>query len=91
MDPGEYVVSETVAAPAAETVQVDITPVRLTYLRVRVDGSTEPIFDDWLDPSHPPLSFHGKHVTMRVLDRGAVQITKNGAALATGDADITFE
>ncbi len=71
--------------------EVGITPVRVTYIRVTVDGSTQSVFDGWLDPSHPPLSIHGQHVTMSVLDRGAVQITKNGAPLAANDADITFE
>jgi cytoskeletal protein RodZ len=71
--------------------RVQVTPVRLTYVRVKLDNSPQPVFDDWLDPSHPPLSFTGRHVTMQVLDRGAVQITKNGAALASGDVDITFE
>ena len=72
-------------------VRVQVTPVRLTYLRVQVDDNPQPVFDDWLDPTHPPLSFNGRHLTVQVLDRGAVQITKNGAALAAGDADITFE
>ena len=76
---------------AMEPNEVGITPVRLTYIQVTVDGSAQPAFDDWLDPSHSPLSFRGRHVTMRVLDRGAVQITKNGAVLAAEDADITFE
>jgi len=71
--------------------QVEITPVRQTYLRVRVDGSTQAAFDDWFDPSHAPLSFRAHHVTIRVLDRGAVQIKKNGAALTAEDADIAFE
>ena len=71
--------------------EVQITPIRLTYLRVKVDGGTPPAFDDWLDPSHPPLNFRGRHVTLRVVDRGAVEIKKNGAVLAAGDADITFE
>jgi cytoskeletal protein RodZ len=71
--------------------QVEITPVRQTYLRVHVDGNAQAAFDDWFDSSHAPLSFRGRHFTIRVLDRGAVQIKKNGAALAAGDADITFE
>ncbi|MGH8092777.1 MAG: helix-turn-helix domain-containing protein [Chthoniobacterales bacterium] len=86
---------EDLASPPNEAAtavnQVEITPVRLTYVRVRIEGRAEPVFDDWLDPSHPPLSFRGRHIVMRVLDRGAVQITKNGAALAPGDEDITFE
>ncbi|HEY1582023.1 MAG TPA: helix-turn-helix domain-containing protein [Chthoniobacterales bacterium] len=70
---------------------VQITPLQLTYLRVLVDDNPQPVFDDWLDSSHPPLSFRGHHLRMKVLDRGAVKITKNGAALASGDADVTFE
>ena len=76
---------------ATGTNQVEVVPVRLTYVRVEVDGALQPFFDGWLDPSHAPLTIHGRHVTMRVLDRSAVQITKNGTALATNDADITFE
>ena len=71
--------------------RVQITPMRKTYLRVKVDNQSQPAFDGWLDPSDPPLSFRGQRVTIKVLERGAVQITKNGAALATGDADIKFE
>jgi len=71
--------------------RVQITPIRKTYLRVTVDGQSQPAFDGWLDPSDPPLSFRGQRVRVKVLERGAVQITKNGAALATGDADIKFE
>jgi cytoskeletal protein RodZ len=73
------------------TYRVEIKPVRKTYLRVTVDENLKPAFDGWLDPSDPPLSFQGQHVTVKVLERGAVQITKNGAALATGDADVTIE
>src|SRR5450432_4131942 len=69
------------------TNRVQVTPVRKTYLRVTVDRNPEPAFDGWLDPSDPPLSFRGRHVRVKVLERGAVQITKNGAALVTGDAD----
>lgn len=73
------------------TNRVQITPMRKTYLRVTVDDQAQPAFDGWLDPSDPPLSFRGQRVTIKVLERGAVQITKNGAALATGDADVKFE
>ena len=71
--------------------RVQITPLRKTYLRVTLDDQPQPAFDGWLDPSDPPLSFRGQHVTLKVLERGAVQITKNGAALATGDAEVKFE
>jgi hypothetical protein len=70
---------------------VQVTPLRKTFLRVTVDDQNVPAFNGWLDPADPPLSFRGRHVTVKVLERGAVQITKNGAALATGDTDVTFE
>lgn len=78
-------------SPQTNLNEVQIVPVRLTYLRVKVDGGTPPAFDDWLEPSHPPLSFRGHRVMLRIVDRGAVEIKKNGAVLAAGDADITFE
>jgi cytoskeleton protein RodZ len=71
--------------------RVQITPMRKTFLRVSVDGASEPAFNGWLDPADPPLTFRGRHITVKVLERGAVQITKNGAALAADDIDVTFE
>jgi len=87
--PEEVVTPRTVPSPSVNRVQ--ITPIRKTYVRVTVDNSPQPVFDGWLDPSDPPLSFRGKRVTLKVLERGAVQITKNGAALAPGDDDVKFE
>jgi cytoskeletal protein RodZ len=77
------------APPPPNSIQV--TPRELTYVRIVVDGSSQPLFDDWLDPSHQPLSFRAHQVRLKVLDRNAVQITKNGAALPEGDADVIFE
>ena len=54
-------------------------------------AQSEPAFNGWLDPADPPLTFRGRHLTVKVLERGAVQITKNGAALAADDTDVTFE
>ncbi|MBA2435938.1 MAG: helix-turn-helix domain-containing protein [Verrucomicrobiota bacterium] len=85
----EDMVSPEVTTPPAHRVQ--ITPMRKTFLRVTIAGQDEPAFNGWLDPADPPVSFRGSHVTIKVLERGAVQITKNGAALAAGDPDVTFE
>jgi hypothetical protein len=71
--------------------RVQITPMRKTFLRVTVDGESAPAFNGWLDPADPPLTFRGRHLTVKVLERGAVQITKNGAALAADDTDVIFE
>jgi cytoskeleton protein RodZ len=87
--PEDFVAPNVPTPPLANRVQ--ITATGKTFLRVTVDGQPEPAFNGWLDPSDPPLSFRGRHVTVKVLERSAVQITKNGAALAAGDADVTFE
>ncbi len=71
--------------------RVQVTPMRKTFLRVTIAGENEPAFNGWLDPADAPLSFRGQRVTIKVLERGAVQITKNGAALTAGDPDVTFE
>jgi cytoskeletal protein RodZ len=87
--PEDFASPNVPTPPLANRVQ--ITPMRKTFLRVTVDNQSEPAFNGWLDPSDPPLSLRGRHVTVKVLERGAVQITKNGAALPAGDADVTFE
>lgn len=86
----EDMVSPNVPTPPPVN-RLQITPMRKTFLRVTVADQTEPVFNGWLDPADPPVSFRGQHVTIKVLERGAVQITKNGASLAAGDPDVTFE
>ncbi len=89
VNPADAVAPQAPAPPPVNRVQ--ITPMRKTFLRVTVAGENEPVFNGWFDPADAPLSFRGAHVTVKVLERGAVQITKNGAALAAGDPDVTFE
>ncbi len=89
VNPADAVAPEAPTPPPANRVQV--TPMRKTFLRVTIEGEIEPAFNGWLDPADPPLSFRGSQVTIKVLERGAVQITKNGAALAVGDPDVIFE
>ncbi|MBA3650694.1 MAG: helix-turn-helix domain-containing protein [Chthoniobacterales bacterium] len=86
----EDLASPNVSAPPLAN-RVQITPMRKTFLRVSVDEQSEPAFNGWLDPADPPLTFRGQHLRVKVLERGAVQITKNGAALPADDTDVTFE
>jgi hypothetical protein len=37
------------------------------------------------------VEFRGQHIAVRVLDRDAVQIRKNGKLVAENDADVTIE
>ena len=77
-------------AESGEQNRVAIRPLKRTYVKVTVgDKSGSPAFERWVSPSDGPVEFRGKHVSIRVLDPDAVQITKNGKALEDGDEDVT--
>ena len=70
--------------------RIAIRPLKRTYVRVTVgDENGKPAFERWVSPTDGPVEFRGKHVSIRVLDREAVAITKNGKALEEGDQDVT--
>ena len=72
--------------------RIEIRPLKKTYLRVIVDnGSSKPPFERWVSPGDGAVRFSGKHITVKVLDREAVEIKKNGQPLPDGDTDITVE
>jgi cytoskeletal protein RodZ len=78
------------SAEAGEQNRVAIRPLKRTYVKVTVgDKSGSPAFERWVSPADGPVEFRGKHVSIRVLDPDAVQITKNGKALEDGDEDVT--
>jgi cytoskeletal protein RodZ len=74
---------------SGEQNQVAIRPLKRTYVRVTVGDGGKPAFERWVSPGDGPVEFHGKHVSIRVLDREAVAITKNGQALEENDQDVT--
>jgi hypothetical protein len=59
-----------------------------TYIKVTVDNKN-PAVERWISPADGTVEFHGQHISVRVLDRDAVQITKNGEALEDDDDDVT--
>jgi cytoskeleton protein RodZ len=85
----------TAASPAGEAAganRVDIRPLKKTYLKVVVDNGTEqPAFERWVSPSDGTVEFRGQHIAVRVLDRDAIQIKKNGKVLTEEDEDVTVE
>jgi len=86
--------SDVGASPATSTGQnfVAIRPLKRTYIKVIVDNeSANPALERWISPADGTVEFRGKHVAVRVLDRDAVQIKKNGKTLEEGDDDVTVE
>jgi len=72
--------------------RVAIKPLRKTYIKVVVDNDVaNPPFERWISPSDGVVEFRGQHIAVRVLDREAIQIRKNGKSLAEGDTDVTIE
>ncbi|HME87645.1 MAG TPA: helix-turn-helix domain-containing protein [Chthoniobacterales bacterium] len=72
--------------------QVAIKPLKKTYIKVVVDNeSLQPAFERWISPSDGTVEFRGQKIAVRVLDRDAIQIKKNGKAIASGDEDVTVE
>jgi hypothetical protein len=70
--------------------RVAIRSLKRTYVKVTVgDKGGSPAFERWVSPADGPVEFHGKHVSIRVLDPDAIQITKNGKALEDNDQDVT--
>ena len=72
--------------------RVDIKPLRKTYVQVTIDDdATQPAFERWISPSDGVVEFRGRRISVRVLDREAVQIRKNGKIVSNGDADLRIE
>ena len=71
---------------------IAIKPLKKTYIKVVVDNeSLQPAFERWISPSDGPVEFRGQKISVRVLDRDAIQIKKNGKPVAGGDEDVTVE
>jgi hypothetical protein len=70
--------------------RIDIRPLRRTYVQVTVDDDpSAPAFERWLSPSDGAVEFRGHRFNVRVLDREAVQIRKNGRIVSGNDSDVT--
>jgi len=77
------------SAQPSEQNRVAIRPLKRTYVKVTLGDDGKPAFERWVSPADGPVEFHGKHVSIRVLDPEAVAITKNGQALQQNDQDVT--
>ena len=72
--------------------RVAIRSLKRTYVKVTVDNGKEtPAFERWISPADGTVEFRGQHISVRVLDRDAVQIKKNGKALEEDDKDVTID
>jgi hypothetical protein len=78
--------------PPATGNRIEIRPLKKTYVKVTVDNyDLKPAVDRWISPGDGPVQIRGQHVSVKVLDRAAVEIRKNGKPVSDGDADVTIE
>jgi len=69
--------------------RIDIKPLKRTYMQVTIDDDpTKPAFERWVSPSDGTVEFRGHRFSVRVLDREAVEIRKNGKIVSNGDTDL---
>src|SRR6266516_280780 len=69
--------------------RIDIKPLKRTYMQVTIDDDpTKPACERWVSPSDGTVEFRGHRFSVRVLDREAVQIRKNGKIVSNGDTDL---
>jgi cytoskeletal protein RodZ len=79
--------SETIDAQGPN--RIDIRPLKKTYMQVTIDDDpTKPAFERWISPSDGVVEFRGHRFNVRLLDREAVQIRKNGKLVSNGDTDL---
>ena len=81
--------TDSPAPESGDQNRVAIQPLKRTYVRVTVGDEGKAAFERWVSPSDGPVEFHGKHVSIRVLDPEAVKITKNGQELQQNDRNVT--
>jgi cytoskeletal protein RodZ len=94
--PGDLVKPQEKASPtpveSSPPNRVAIRPLKRTYLKVTVDDQSEsPAFERWVSPADGTVEFRGNQVSIRVLEREAVQIMKNGKALDEDDEGVTVD
>jgi cytoskeletal protein RodZ len=83
----EQAANQTIDANGPNT--IDIKPLKRTYMQVTIDDDpTKPAFERWVSPSDGTVEFRGHRFSVRVLDREAVQIRKNGKIVSNGDTDL---
>ena len=72
--------------------RVQIRPLKRTYVKVVVNNDDQnPVFERWISTADGVVQFTGERVAVKILDRDAVEIRKNGKAISRSDNEVTIE
>jgi cytoskeletal protein RodZ len=85
-------VSPTASPSATEVDTLEIRVRERTWLRVTKDKENgEPIYNDFISPRSPPIVVQGKRFWLKLPDKNALELRKNGQAVAGPDNSIVIE
>jgi cytoskeletal protein RodZ len=93
--PAEDVVQASPSPASNVTTDVETLEIRVrerTWLRVTKDKQNgEPIYNDFIGPRSPPIVVQGKRFWLKLPDKNALELRKNGQAVAGPDDTIVIE
>jgi cytoskeletal protein RodZ len=82
--------SPSSTATALETLEIRVR--ERTWLRVTKDKQNgEPIYNDFISPRSPPIVVQGKRFWLKLPDKNALELRKNGQAVDGPDNTIVIE
>jgi cytoskeletal protein RodZ len=82
--------SPSASATAVETLEIRVR--ERTWLRVTKDKQNgEPIYNDFISPRSPPIVVQGTRFWLKLPDKNALELRKNGQAVAGPDNTIVIE
>ena len=88
-------VTQASPVPTSGAEDVETLEIRVrerTWLRVTKDKQNgEPIYNDFLSPRSPPIVVQGKRFWLKLPDKNALELRKNGQAVAGPDNTIVIE
>ena len=80
------------SAPKEPLREVTIRVTKKTKVRiVRDESGSQPVYNDWLTPGMPPLTFRGRHFWIKAGNRQAVKVSVSREAGADSEAPVEFE
>ncbi len=85
----ELALASPTPSPSPVVNRFELRPLRKTYVRVVVDGSSRTT-ERWINASEG-LQFRGRRIAIKVLDPNDIEIRKNGKVVGRGDADVRLE
>ena len=80
------------AAPAFPDKKLEVRILKRTYVKVTKDQqSAQPVFEGFAGPDSRPIVVAGKRFWVHVLDKGAVEVRKDGQVVPSNSGDIVVD